>query len=91
MFDEPCRSRPDYYGVLVKLIDELNPSTGCDLCRGFHDVPEVLSIADNAYIVAQQHVIAQGTGEELRENQDPRVRQFRWYCGWACSIPFSRQ
>lgn len=77
MFDEPFVGQdPITMGVLVKLIDELNQSLGVTCVVVSHDVPEVLSIADNAYIVAQQHVIAQGTGEALRDNQDPRVRQF---------------
>ncbi|MEQ5322735.1 phospholipid ABC transporter ATP-binding protein MlaF [Providencia rettgeri] len=77
MFDEPFVGQdPITMGVLVKLIDELNQALGVTCVVVSHDVPEVLSIADNAYIVAQQHVIAQGTGEELRENQDARVRQF---------------
>lgn len=77
MFDEPFVGQdPITMGVLVKLIDELNQALGVTCVVVSHDVPEVLSIADNAYIVAQQHVIAQGTGEALRDNQDPRVRQF---------------
>ncbi|EKT59975.1 phospholipid ABC transporter ATP-binding protein MlaF [Providencia sneebia] len=77
MFDEPFVGQdPITMGVLVKLIDELNQALGVTCVVVSHDVPEVLSIADEAYIVAQQHVIAKGTSEELRENQDPRVRQF---------------
>jgi len=36
----------------------------------------VLSIADYAYIVAEQHIIAGGTSQELRNNDDLRVKQF---------------
>lgn len=63
-------------GVLVKLIDELNHSLGVTCIVVSHDVPEVLSIADRAYIVAGQKIIAQGSTPQLRENPDPRVRQF---------------
>ncbi|MGB5118376.1 MAG: phospholipid ABC transporter ATP-binding protein MlaF [Providencia rettgeri] len=77
MFDEPFVGQdPITMGVLVKLIDELNQALGVTCVVVSHDVPEVLSIADKAYIVAQQHVIAHGSGDELRENRDPRVRQF---------------
>ena len=41
-----------------------------------HDVPEVESNADYAYIVADQRVEAQGGSAELSGNSDPRVRQF---------------
>ena len=63
-------------GVLIKLIDELNHALGVTCLVVSHDVPEVLSIADYAYIVADQHVMAQGTPASLRENQDAQVRQF---------------
>lgn len=77
MFDEPFVGQdPITMGVLVKLIDELNQSLGVTCVVVSHDVPEVLSIADKAYIVAEQHVIAQGTADELQSNTDPRVRQF---------------
>jgi len=63
-------------GVLVKLIDELNHSLGVTCIVVSHDVPEVLSIADYAYIIADQQVIAHGAAAELQANQDARVRQF---------------
>ena len=77
MFDEPFVGQdPITMGVLVKLIDELNHALGVTCIVVSHDVPEVLSIADYAYIVAEQHVVAEGTPAELRANPDPRVRQF---------------
>ena len=41
-----------------------------------HDVPEVLSIADYAYIVADKKIVAHGSAQSLKENDDARVRQF---------------
>ncbi|ACR67809.1 phospholipid ABC transporter ATP-binding protein MlaF [Edwardsiella ictaluri] len=77
LFDEPFVGQdPITMGVLVKLIDELNHALGITCVVVSHDVPEVLSIADHAYIVAEQHVIAHGDRQGLRANQDPRVRQF---------------
>ncbi|CNE50335.1 phospholipid ABC transporter ATP-binding protein MlaF [Yersinia nurmii] len=77
MFDEPFVGQdPITMGVLVKLIDELNHALGVTCVVVSHDVPEVLSIADYAYIVADQHVIAEGTPKQLQTNSDPRVRQF---------------
>ncbi|WP_034919450.1 MULTISPECIES: phospholipid ABC transporter ATP-binding protein MlaF [Erwinia] len=77
MFDEPFVGQdPITMGVLVALIDELNHSLGMTCIVVSHDVPEVLSIADYAYIIAGQKVIAQGTAQALRENSDDRVRQF---------------
>lgn len=77
MFDEPFVGQdPITMGVLVKLIDELNHALGVTCIVVSHDVPEVLSIADYAYIVAGQKIIAQGSTQELQDNEDARVRQF---------------
>ena len=77
MFDEPFVGQdPITMGVLVKLIDELNHALAITCIVVSHDVPEVLSIADYAYIVAEHHVIAEGTAQQLQNNPDARVRQF---------------
>lgn len=77
MFDEPFVGQdPITMGVLVKLIDELNHALGVTCVVVSHDVPEVMSIADYAYIVAEQRVVAEGTPAMLQNNSDPRVRQF---------------
>jgi len=77
MFDEPFAGQdPISMGVIVKLIAELNQSLGLTCIVVSHDVNEVLSIADYAYIVAEQHIIAGGTSQELRHNHDLRVKQF---------------
>lgn len=41
-----------------------------------HDVPEVMSIADYVYIIAEQRVIGEGTPDELLNHQSPLVQQF---------------
>ncbi|ETS32907.1 MULTISPECIES: phospholipid ABC transporter ATP-binding protein MlaF [Photorhabdus] len=77
MFDEPFVGQdPITMGVLVKLIDELNKALGVTCVVVSHDVPEVLSIADYAYIMAEQQIIAAGTAQQLQSNSDRRVRQF---------------
>ncbi len=77
MFDEPFAGQdPISMGVIVKLISEINQSLGLTCIVVSHDVNEVLSIADYAYIVAEQHIIAGGTAQSLRENDDLRVKQF---------------
>ncbi len=77
MFDEPFVGQdPITMGVLVKLISELNSSLGVTCIVVSHDVPEVLSIADHAWIVADRRVVAEGSPQSLADNQDPRVRQF---------------
>ncbi|WP_392558339.1 phospholipid ABC transporter ATP-binding protein MlaF [Orbus mooreae] len=77
MFDEPFAGQdPISMGVIVKLISEINQSLGLTCIVVSHDVDEVLSIADYAYIVAEQKIIAGGTPQELRKNDDMRVKQF---------------
>ncbi len=77
MFDEPFVGQdPITMSVLVKLIDELNQALGVTCIVVSHDVPEVLSIADYAYIIAGEKIVAQGTPDELRSNNDAQVRQF---------------
>ena len=77
MFDEPFVGQdPITMGVLVKLISELNSALGVTCVVVSHDVPEVLSIADYAYIMADKKIVAYGSAQALQENADPRVRQF---------------
>ena len=77
MFDEPFVGQdPITMGVLVKLISELNSALGVTCIVVSNDVPEVLSIADYAYIVADKKIVAHGSAQALQENCDPRVRQF---------------
>ncbi|EHU4913236.1 phospholipid ABC transporter ATP-binding protein MlaF [Vibrio vulnificus] len=77
MYDEPFVGQdPITMGVLVELIRNLNSALGVTAIVVSHDVPEVMSIADWVYLLADGKVIAKGTPEKLRNNSDPRVQQF---------------
>ncbi|MFQ2600562.1 phospholipid ABC transporter ATP-binding protein MlaF [Aeromonas caviae] len=77
MYDEPFVGQdPITMAVLVKLIKELNDALGITSVIVTHDVKEVLSIADYAYIIANRKVVAHGTSEQLREEHNPEVEQF---------------
>ncbi len=77
MYDEPFVGQdPITMAVLVKLIKELNDALGITSVIVTHDVKEVLSIADYAYIIANRKVVAHGTPEQLREEHKPEVEQF---------------
>lgn len=77
MYDEPFAGQdPMTMGVLVELIGNLNQALGLTSVVVSHDVPEVMSIADWVYILADGKVIAEGSPEQLRENNDPKVVQF---------------
>lgn len=77
MFDEPFAGQdPISMAVIVQLISKLNHSLGLTCVVVSHDVDEVLSIADSAFIVANQTIIAKGNKAELKANPDPQVQQF---------------
>ena len=77
MFDEPFTGQdPISMGVIVSLIKRLNEALNLTSIVVSHDVQEVLSIADYAYIIADKHVIAEGTSKQLLASQDPQVLQF---------------
>ncbi|XQW87354.1 phospholipid ABC transporter ATP-binding protein MlaF [Aeromonas veronii] len=77
MYDEPFVGQdPITMAVLVKLIKELNDALGITSVIVTHDVKEVLSIADYAYIIANRKVVAHGTPDQLLEEHNPEVEQF---------------
>ena len=77
MYDEPFTGQdPISMGVIVELIKKLNQALNLTSIVVSHDVTEVLSIADYAYIVANKTVSAQGTPAQLMQSQDPQVVQF---------------
>ena len=77
MYDEPFAGQdPISMGVLVKLIKDLNDSLGLTSIIVTHDVDEVMSIADYAYIIADQQVVAKGTPAELAQVDNALVKQF---------------
>lgn len=77
MFDEPFAGQdPISMGVILSLIRRLNQALRLTSIVVSHDVQEVLSIADYAYIIANKHVIAEGTPEQLLQSQDSQVTQF---------------
>lgn len=77
MYDEPFAGQdPISMGMLVKLIRELSDSLKLTSIVISHDVKEVLGIADYVYVVADKKVIAQGTPAELRDADNPQLKQF---------------
>ena len=77
MFDEPFTGQdPISMGVIVSLIKRFNEALNLTSIVVSHDVNEILSIADYAYIIADKHVIAEGTSEQLLASQDPQVVKF---------------
>lgn len=77
MYDEPFAGQdPISMGVIVKLIKSLNDSLGLTSIVVTHDVDEVLSIADYAYIIADKRVVAEGEPQQLMNDNTAIVKQF---------------
>jgi len=77
MYDEPFAGQdPITMGVLMRLIRTLNDALGLTSIVVSHDIHEVLSISDYAYVVADGKIAAHGTPAEVREHSSPWVQQF---------------
>jgi phospholipid/cholesterol/gamma-HCH transport system ATP-binding protein len=77
LYDEPFTGLdPISFGVIVRLIRELNDSLGATSIIVTHDVQEALGVVDYVYFMAAGRVIAQGTPQEIRQSGEPFVRQF---------------
>ena len=77
LYDEPFAGQdPISMGVIVRLIKDLGQALGLTSVVVSHDVPEVMSIADYIYIIAEQKIIGQGTPEEIYGQTSPLVQQF---------------
>src|SRR5258707_108012 len=77
LYDEPFTGLdPISFGVIVRLIRNLNDSLGATSVIVTHDVQEALGVVDYVYFMAEGRVIAQGTPDEIRASAEPFVRQF---------------
>ncbi len=77
LYDEPFTGLdPISFGVIVRLIRELNDSLGATSLIVTHDVQEALGVVDYVYFMAAGRVIAQGTPDEIRGSDEPFVNQF---------------
>jgi phospholipid/cholesterol/gamma-HCH transport system ATP-binding protein len=77
LYDEPFAGQdPISMGVIVRLISSLNDALGLTSLVVSHDVPEVMSIADYIYIIAEQKIIGHGTPEQIILDDSPLVKQF---------------
>jgi phospholipid/cholesterol/gamma-HCH transport system ATP-binding protein len=77
LYDEPFAGQdPISMGVIVRLIHLLSEALGLTSVVVSHDVPEVMSIADYIYIIAEKKIIGHGTPAQIRQNNSPLVQQF---------------
>jgi phospholipid/cholesterol/gamma-HCH transport system ATP-binding protein len=77
LYDEPFAGQdPISMGVIVKLIRSLSDALSLTSVVVSHDVPEVMSIADYIYVVAEKKIIGHGSPEQIRQHSSPLVQQF---------------
>jgi phospholipid/cholesterol/gamma-HCH transport system ATP-binding protein len=77
LYDEPFTGLdPISFGVIVRLIRELNDSLGATSVIVTHDVQEALGVVDYVYFMAAGKVIAEGTPDQIRASTEPFVNQF---------------
>ncbi len=81
LYDEPFAGLdPISLGVTANLIRKLNQALGATSVVVTHDVAETFAIADRVLVLAPSEtgarLVAQGAPDELRQSQDPFVRQF---------------
>jgi phospholipid/cholesterol/gamma-HCH transport system ATP-binding protein len=77
LYDEPFTGLdPISFGVIVRLIRELNDSLGATSIIVTHDVQEALGVVDYVYFMAAGRIIAQGRPEAIRASAEPFVHQF---------------
>jgi phospholipid/cholesterol/gamma-HCH transport system ATP-binding protein len=76
-YDEPTSGLdPISSGVINKLIVDLNRKLGVTSIVVSHDIESSFQIADKMIILFYGNLIAQGTPEEIKNSDDPKVRQF---------------
>ncbi len=77
MYDEPFAGLdPISLGTAARLIRELNDAMGLTTIIVSHDLDETFHIADQVIVLANGHIVAQGTPDEVRHSNDPLVHQF---------------
>jgi phospholipid/cholesterol/gamma-HCH transport system ATP-binding protein len=77
LYDEPFTGLdPISFGVIARLVRELNDSLGATSVIVTHDVQEALGVVDYVFFMAGGRVIAQGTPDEIRASREPFVNQF---------------
>jgi len=77
MYDEPFAGLdPISMGMTSRLIRDLNQALGVTTIVVSHDVEETFAIADHIAFLANGTVAAFGTPQQIRDSEDPLVRQF---------------
>ena len=77
MYDEPFSGLdPISLKTAARLIRQLNDSMGLTSVFVSHELKQTLEIADHVIILANGHVAAEGTVDDVRNSADPMVVQY---------------
>ena len=77
MYDEPFAGLdPISMAVIANLIRRLNSALGATSIVVTHDVVESFKIVDHVCFISNGEIVAQGSPEQMRESNEPYVRQF---------------
>jgi phospholipid/cholesterol/gamma-HCH transport system ATP-binding protein len=77
IYDEPFVGLdPISLGVILRLIKHMNQALGITSIVVSHDVQELATIADEAYLLSEGRVAAAGAPAQLRASDSAAVRQF---------------
>lgn len=77
LYDEPFAGLdPISFGVIGKLIGDLNKALGATSIIVTHDVAEAMQIVDYVYFMSEGRIVAKGTPAEIMASNDPFVHQF---------------
>lgn len=77
IYDEPFAGLdPISLNIIANLIRQLNDALGVTSVVVTYDLSESLKIVDYVYFIHDGVVVAQGETAEIRDSQDPFVRQF---------------
>lgn len=76
-YDEPSAGLdPISIGVIDKLIIDLSKKMGITSVVVTHEIPSAMRISDKIIMLFKGKIIAEGTPDEIRNSDDPRVTQF---------------
>jgi phospholipid/cholesterol/gamma-HCH transport system ATP-binding protein len=77
IYDEPFAGLdPISLGVVLRLIRKMNDALGITSIVVSHDVREISTVADDAYLLSGGRVVASGSPKELHASQSEVVKQF---------------
>ncbi len=77
MYDEPFTGLdPVSLATIAQLVRRLNDALGSSSIIVSHDIAQTFAIADYVYFLANGSIAAEGTPEQMRNSDDPLLRQF---------------